>query len=164
VGEPALGLLQRHGVEPARYGAAALAAADQAGDFKHVEMLEHRRQRHRKRLGQRGDGEFRRLAEASQHGAPGRIGKGGEDAIQVVWLMVNHKVNLRGKICFVNCVVLNVCVVLNGYGGSPNLRRIASISASVGNPASLPRCWILCTAAARANRKCSSQVLPRFAR
>jgi len=94
VSEPALRLLQRRGVEPARYRAAAFVPADQAGDFKHVEMLEHRRQRHRKRLGERGDGEFRRLAEASQHGAPGRIGKRGEDAIKVVRLIVNHQVNL----------------------------------------------------------------------
>ena len=90
MGEPALGLLQRRGVEPARYGAAALAAPDQAGDFKHVEMLEYCRQRHGKRLGQRGDGEFRHLAEAGQYGAPGRIGQGGEDAIQVGRLTVNH--------------------------------------------------------------------------
>ena len=94
MGEPALGLLQRRGVEPARYGAAALAAPDQAGDFKHVEMLEHRRQRHGKRRGQRGDGEFRRLAEASQHGASGRIGQGGKDAVQVAGLKVNHEVKL----------------------------------------------------------------------
>jgi hypothetical protein len=90
VGEPALRLLQRGGVEPARYRAAALAAPDQAGDFKHVEMLEHRRQRHGKRLGQHGDGEFRRLAEAGQYGAPRRIGQGGKDAVEVVRLTVNH--------------------------------------------------------------------------
>jgi len=49
VSEPALRLLQRRGVEPARHRAAALAAPDQVGDLKHVEMFEHRRQRHRKR-------------------------------------------------------------------------------------------------------------------
>jgi hypothetical protein len=92
VGEPALRLLQRGGVEPARHGAAALAALDQAGDFEHVEMLEHRRQRHGERLGQRGDGEFRRLAEAGQYGAPRRIGQSGKDAVEMAGLIVNHKV------------------------------------------------------------------------
>ena len=90
MGEPALCLLQRRGVEPARYRAAALATPDQTGDFQHVEMLEHCRQRHGKRLSQRGDGEFGHLAEAGQHGAPGRIGQGGEDAVQVARLIVNH--------------------------------------------------------------------------
>jgi hypothetical protein len=94
VGEPALRLLQRGGVEPARYRAAALAAQDQASAFKHVEVLKYRRQRHGKRLGQRGDGEFRRLAEAGQHGAPGWIGQGRKDAVEVAGLMVNHKVKL----------------------------------------------------------------------
>jgi len=71
--KPALRLLQRRCVEPARHSAAALAAPDQAGDFKDVEMLEDRRQRHGERRRESGNGEFRRLAEASQHGAPGRI-------------------------------------------------------------------------------------------
>jgi len=74
VGEPALRLLQRRGVEPTRYRAAALVAPDQAGDFKHIEMLEHGRQRHAKRRGQRGDGEFRRRTEAGQHSTPRWIG------------------------------------------------------------------------------------------
>jgi hypothetical protein len=94
VGEPALRVLQRGGIEPARYRAAALVAQDQAGAFKHVEVLEHRRQRHGKRRGQRGDGEFRRLAEAGQHGAPGRIGQGGKEAVEVMRLIVNHRVKL----------------------------------------------------------------------
>jgi hypothetical protein len=92
VGKPALRLLQWGGIEPARDGAAALAALDQAGDFEHVKMLEHRRQRHGKRLGQHGDGEFRRLAEAGQYGAPRRIGQGGKDAVEVAGLIVNHQV------------------------------------------------------------------------
>ena len=102
VSEPALRVLQRRGVEPARYRAAALAAADQVGDFKHIEMFEHRRQRHGKRRRQSGDREFRHLAEASQHGAPGRIGQGGKDAVQVMGLIVNHKVKLRPEIGAVN--------------------------------------------------------------
>jgi hypothetical protein len=48
--------------------------------------------------------------------------------------------------------------VAQGYGGSPNVRRTASMSAHVGRPDSLPRYWILYAAAARANRRCSSQV------
>jgi hypothetical protein len=47
--------------------------------------------------------------------------------------------------------------VAQSYGGSPNFRRIAAMSAHVGRPDSLPRYWILCAAAARANRRCSSQ-------
>jgi hypothetical protein len=73
VSEPALRFLKRRRIEPARYRAADLAAPDQVGDFEHVEMFEHRRQRHGKRRRQSGDGEFRHLTEASQHGAPGRI-------------------------------------------------------------------------------------------
>jgi hypothetical protein len=56
VRKPALRLPQRRGIEPAGYRAAALAATDQAGDFKNVEMLEHRRQRHGEGLRQYGDG------------------------------------------------------------------------------------------------------------
>jgi len=100
--EPALRLLQRRCVEPARYRAAALAAPDQAGDLKHVEMLEHRGQRHGERRRERRDGEFRRRAEASQHGAPSRIGQGGKDAVQAMGVIVNHEVYLRVKIHFVN--------------------------------------------------------------
>jgi hypothetical protein len=106
VGEPVLRLLQRGGIEPARYRAAALVAPDQAGALKHVEVLEYRRQRHGKRLGQRGNGEFRRLAQARQHGAPGRIGQGGKDAVEVTGLIVNHKVKLWRKIRSVKGVVL----------------------------------------------------------
>jgi hypothetical protein len=90
MGEPALRFPQRRGVEPARYRAAAFAPFDQAGNFQHIEMLEHRRQRHREGRGQRGDGKFRRFTETGQHGAPGRIGQGGEDAIERVRLIVNH--------------------------------------------------------------------------
>jgi hypothetical protein len=104
VSEPALRLLQRRGVEPARHRAAALAAPDQVGDFKHVEMFEHRRQRHGKRRCQGRHREFRRLAEASQHGAPGRVGQSGKDAVQVMGLIVNHEVKLSAKIRAVNSV------------------------------------------------------------
>jgi hypothetical protein len=89
-----LRILQGASIEPARHRAAALAAPDQADALKHVEVLEHRRQRHGKRLGQRRDGELRRLAEARQHGAPGRIRQGGKDAVEVARLIVNHQVKL----------------------------------------------------------------------
>lgn len=123
MGEPTLRILQRRGVEPARNRAAAFAAADQAGDFKHVEMLEHRRQRHGKRLRQSRDREFLRLAKAGQHGAPGWIGQGGKDAVQVIGPIVNHQVKLEGKIRFVNGAVSY------SRGSSPNLRRISTVSA-----------------------------------
>jgi len=102
VSEPTLRLLQRRSVEPARYGAAALVAPDQVGAFKHVEMFEHRRQRHRKRRRQSRDGKFRLLAQARQHGTPGRIGQSGKDAVQMIGLIVNHQVKLRPKIRAVN--------------------------------------------------------------
>jgi hypothetical protein len=88
--KPALRLLQRPGVEPAGHRAATLAAPDQARDLKRIKMLEHRRQRHCKRLRQGGDGEFRRLAEADQHGAPGRIRQGRKNVVQAVGVIVNH--------------------------------------------------------------------------
>jgi len=44
------------------------------------------------------------------------------------------------------------------HDGIPNSCLTAAISASVGKPASLPRCWILYAAAARAKRKCCSQL------
>jgi hypothetical protein len=90
VGEPLLRLLHRGGIEPARHRATALAARDQAGAFQHVEVLEHGRQRHREGRGQRGDGEFRRLAKARQHGPPGRIRQGGKNAVEAIGLIVNH--------------------------------------------------------------------------
>jgi hypothetical protein len=90
VREPLLRLLHRGGIEPARHRAAALAALDQAGAFQHVEVLEHGRQRHGKRLGQRGDGEFRRFAKARQHGTAGRVREGRKDAVQTIGLIVNH--------------------------------------------------------------------------
>jgi hypothetical protein len=104
VGEPALRFLQGRRIEAARYGAAAFVTPYQAGDFKHVEMLEHCRQRHGKRLGQLGDGEFWLVAQAGQHRAAGWIGQGGKDAVKVMRLIVNHQVKLRGKIPGVNSV------------------------------------------------------------
>ncbi len=47
---------------------------------------------------------------------------------------------------------------------SVNSHSAVTISARVGNPASLPRCWTLYAEAARANRKCSSQLFAASAR
>ncbi|SRR5579871_1070764 len=93
--EPALHLLEWPGVKPARHDATALVAADEAGDLKHVEMLEHGGQRHGKRLSQGGDRKFRRLAKTGQHGASRGVGQRRKDAVKAIGsLIVNHKVNL----------------------------------------------------------------------
>ena len=92
--EPTLCLLQWSGVEPAGYCAPALVPLDQPDAFKHVEMLEHSRQRHGKRLGQCGDREFRRLTQAGQHGAPRRIGQSSKDSVEELRLIVYHLVKL----------------------------------------------------------------------
>jgi hypothetical protein len=101
-----LRFLHRGGIEPARHGAAALVAPDQAGALQHIEVLEHGRQRHGERLGQGADGEFGRLTETGQHGAPGRVRQGGKDAVEAIWLMVNHQVKLWREIDRVNSFVL----------------------------------------------------------
>ena len=90
MGEPTLRFLHGGGVEPARHGAAGLATQDQAGAFEHVEMLEHRRQRHGERFRQRRDGKFTRFAQARQHGTPGRVRERREDAVEEMGLIVNH--------------------------------------------------------------------------
>ena len=83
-GEPVLRFLHRGGVEPARHGAPGLVSFDQAGAFEHVEVLEHRRQRHRERLRQGGDGKLGLFAQARQHGAAGRIGQRGKGSIKIL--------------------------------------------------------------------------------
>jgi len=93
-GEPAQRLRHRGGVEPARDAAPALAAPDQPRIVEHVEMLEHRRQRHGKGFGERRDAKLLGLAQPGEHRAPGRIGKRGKDAVEAVRLIVNHQVKL----------------------------------------------------------------------
>jgi hypothetical protein len=58
-----------------------LFGAHEAARFQHLQMLEHRGQRHLKRLGQLLDG-GRPAAEAVYHAAPGRIGQRLEHQIE----------------------------------------------------------------------------------
>jgi len=90
--EPVHGLLHRRRGEAARHRAAGLLARNQAGIRQHVEMLDDRRQRHRKRLGQLAHGDAFLLDQPRQQGAAGRIGKGGKGTVQRRVLILNHTV------------------------------------------------------------------------
>ena len=59
-----------------------LGALDQAGVRQHVEMLHDGGQRDREGPRQLADGEPFLLVEPRQQGAPGRIGEGGEGAVE----------------------------------------------------------------------------------
>ena len=80
--EPFIGFRHRFGAKPAGDRAAALVARDQPGIRQHVEMLHHRRQRHRERFGQRADREAVGLAQASEQSAPRLVGERGEGAVE----------------------------------------------------------------------------------
>jgi hypothetical protein len=94
--QPFRGLAHRRGVEPACDGPAGLAAADQSGTGQDVDVLHHRRQRHGEWFGQFADGKAVMLAQAGDQGPAGRVGEGGEDAIEI-GMMVNHVVKYSGK-------------------------------------------------------------------
>ena len=90
--EPVVGFVHGLGAQPAGDGAAALAARDQPGIRQNVEMLHHRRQRHREWLGQRADRETVGFAQASQQRPPRRVGERGEGAVERGGRIVNHLV------------------------------------------------------------------------
>ena len=93
--EPFVGFVHRLGAQPAGDDAAGLVASDQPGIRQHVEMLHHRRQRHRKRLGQRADREPVGLAQAGEQRAPGWVGERGKGAVERSGRIVNHVVKYR---------------------------------------------------------------------
>ena len=63
--------------------------------MSNVEVLENRRQGHGKWRGELGNGKVGFFAQACQHGTPGRIRESGENAVETIGPIVNHKVNLR---------------------------------------------------------------------
>jgi len=74
------------------HGAPGLGALDQAGSRQHVEMLDHRRQRH---VEASGDLHHRQLAvvgEPVEDCAPRRVSQGGKGAIELGLAKVNHMV------------------------------------------------------------------------
>ena len=113
--EPVIGLFHRFGAQPAGDRPPALGSSDQAGIRQHVEVLHHRRQRHRKRpgefadrqvflfaqageqsaargVGQRADRKAVGLAQPCQQGPPRRVGERGEGAVECRLLILNHQV------------------------------------------------------------------------
>ena len=55
-------------------------------------MLHDRRQRHRKRPGQFADRQALAFAKPDDQGTAGRVGEGGESAVQIRRRTVNHAV------------------------------------------------------------------------
>ena len=74
------------------HGAPSLGALDQAGSRQHVEMLDHRRQRHLEASGNLRDRQFAVLCEPVEDGAPGRVSQRAKGAIELDIAKVNHMV------------------------------------------------------------------------
>ena len=95
--EPVVGLFHRCGPQAAGNRASGFVAAHEPGIRQHVEMLHHRRQRHRERLGEFADRYGVGLAQARQQRAPGGVGKRREGAVEIGSVIVNHVVKYRRK-------------------------------------------------------------------
>jgi hypothetical protein len=80
--DPARGVPHRPGPETAPPHAALLGAREEPGPFEHAEMLVHARERHPERARELGDGGLA-SGEPGENGAPGRIGEGREDGVEV---------------------------------------------------------------------------------
>jgi hypothetical protein len=93
--EPFIGPFHRLGAQAAGYRASGLVAAHEPGIRQHVEMLHHRRQRHRERLGEFANRYRVGFAQARQQSAPCGIGKGRESAVEIGFVIVNHLVKYR---------------------------------------------------------------------
>jgi hypothetical protein len=93
--EPIHGLLHRSGDERAGHGATGFPPHDQPGVGEHREVLHHRGQRHGQRPGEFGDGKIAAFPQPRDERAPGRVGEGGESAVETAvgggWIL-NHKV------------------------------------------------------------------------
>jgi hypothetical protein len=74
------------------HGAPRLLALDEACAGQHVEVLHHRRQRHRERCGNLAHRQLRLTRQTVDNGAPGRIGKRSEGQIEPGIAIVNHVV------------------------------------------------------------------------
>jgi len=80
----------RGGLELTAHDAPGFAARDQSCVAQHVEMLHHRRQRHRERLRQIAHRDPVALAEPRQQRPPGWIGESGKSAVQGLISILNH--------------------------------------------------------------------------
>ena len=89
VGEPALGLAEFVGTEPAAAGAADLLAVDEAGQFEHPQVLADGGEAHRERRRQ-----FRHArrpgGEPFDHPPAAGIGEGVEDPVDRVDGLLKH--------------------------------------------------------------------------
>ena len=88
---PLRGLTDRPGVDPATVDASGLAARHEPGLLEHAQVPRDRRERHAVRLGQLA-GRSLPLRQAFQHAAPNRVGQRGEDGVQRVDSIFNHRV------------------------------------------------------------------------
>lgn len=74
------------------HGAPGLLALDEPGAGQHVEMLHHRRQRHRERSRDLAHSQSVLARQAIDDGAPRRVGKRRERAVELGVAIVNHVV------------------------------------------------------------------------
>lgn len=89
--DPGCGILHRFRLEPAPDFAPALLARNEVGVGEHRKVLGHRRQRHVKRRGERGD-RASAARELRENRAPRRVGERGESAIKRTVFILNHMV------------------------------------------------------------------------
>ena len=74
------------------HGAPGLGALDQAGSRQHVEMLDHRRQRHVEPSGDLRHRQFAVVCEPVEDRAPRRVSQCGKRTIELSIAKVNHVV------------------------------------------------------------------------
>jgi hypothetical protein len=74
------------------HGPSGLLALDEPGAGQHVEVLHHRRQRHREGRRNLGDGQLRLPRKAVEDGAPRRVGERSKGQIELGSAIVNHVV------------------------------------------------------------------------
>ena len=81
------------------HGAPGLGALDQTGSRQHVEMLDHRRQRHVEPSGDLRHRQLAAVCEPVEDRAPRRISQRGKRAIELDIAKVNHMVIYRFARC-----------------------------------------------------------------
>jgi hypothetical protein len=89
--DPLRGSLHGLGDQAAAVNAAVNFTLEEAGRFEDAEMLGDGGERERERLGELGDSGFA-LSKASEDGAAGGIGEGGEGGVERGGGIVNHMV------------------------------------------------------------------------
>ena len=80
--EPLERIAHRLGVETAGDDASGLGARHEAGIRQHIEMLNDRRQRYREWRGERAHRNVRLCGKPHHQGAPRRVGKRRESAVE----------------------------------------------------------------------------------